>query len=246
MQRNTTILLVLILLSTACKVNHLVSQEPVFYEVDNDQALDADTTVLAMIGPYRLQLEKEMGETIGTLGANLEKGRPESSLGNLVADALLAKCRDNFSGRVDFAIANAGGLRLPGLSEGPLQRGKIFELLPFDNIMVVLEMSGAEVEDLADHMAGQGGWPQSEQLRYRIVNNAAEQVRLNGEPLEPNERYWVAMPDYVANGGSNSGFLRNIPQHSTGKFMRDLVIDYIKEQTGPITAKKDGRVEVFN
>jgi len=238
--------LCLILWLGSCKVNHFLRVEPNTYTVEEASAVGRDSSILAMIEPYKSQLDEEMDQVIGTAALDLERGRPEGTLGNLVADALAAKAEAYTGTSVSFALSNSGGLRIPALPKGDITKSDIFELLPFDNILVILELDSTLMKTLVDHMAASGGWPVSKGLSFDIVQTEAENILIGGQPLQDSVAYRVAMPDYVANGGSNSDFLIRLPQETTGRFMRDAVIEYIQEQKQPITARVEGRVEVLN
>lgn len=214
--------------------------------ISAEQVIEQDSAVQVLTAPYRSRMEAEMNEVIGTTKTALRRGRPESTLGNMVADILLAEAEKQLGQSFAFALANAGGLRIPEVPAGPLTRRTIYELLPFDNRVVVVTLTGRTVQQLADHMARQGGWPVSESFRMVIDGEAAQQVRVNGQPINPEKEYRVVMPDYVANGGSDSFFLVDLPQEDTGAFMRDVVIAYIKEKTAAgelLHFAVDGRVQ---
>lgn len=191
---------------------------------------EAGRVIADLIDPYRMDMEAEMNAVIGEVGEVMPKGYPESLLGNWVADALAIQARI-FTGKpIDFALANSGGLRIPELAAGPLKRGTIYELLPFDNVLVVVEIPGAVVLELANHMAARGGWPVSSAFRMTIQEETAAEVKIGGQALEPNSIYRVAMPDYVANGGDDCSFLEGLAQESTGFFMRDAVLEFIERK----------------
>lgn len=246
MMRKMLFWLILTPLFWGCKVNHFLRVDPVTYTVEDTQAAEPDSTILAMVQPYKMQLSKEMDQVIGVVAFDLERGKPEAPLGNLVADALKIKAEEYTRKRVDFALANSGGLRIPVLPKGEITKSDIFELLPFDNVLVILELEGSALEKLINHMAASGGWPISKGLSYHIVQYSAKDILINGKSLEEKRIYRVAMPDYVANGGDDASFLQSAPQESTGRFMRDAVIEFIQSQTQPISAKIEGRVEIQN
>ena len=213
----------------------------------SDRAAPAqDSAVLALVSPYRSRMQVEMNEVIGNLEVTLHKGSPESALGNMVADILFAEAEKRLDRTLDFAIANSGGLRIPELPAGPITRGEIYELLPFDNRVVVVTLTGKTVQQLAGHIASRGGWPVSSAFRMKIEGDKATGVEIDGQPVDPEKSYQVVMPDYVANGGDDSFFLVDAPQEDTGAFMRDVVIAYIKEKSaagGRLRFAVDGRIQ---
>lgn len=229
------------LLAVACASLEPARVSDSSFTVSEAEVAAQDSAIQALVSPYRSRMQAEMGEVIGSAAVTLEKGSPESSLGNMVADILWAQAEDILGQSFDFAIANSGGLRIPELPAGPITRGKIYELLPFDNRVVVVTLTGKTVQQLADHIAGRGGWPVSQSVQMTIESDKAVDVRIAGQPLEAEKMYRVVMPDYVANGGDDSFFLVNLPQEDTGAFMRDVVIAYIKEKAA---AGKQLRFEV--
>ena len=113
---------------------------------------EADSTLNALISDYRGQLEAEMNTVIGTIAQPLTLQKPESSLGNWMADVLWEKATYYSKRPIDFALQNYGGIRISELPAGPLTRGKIYELMPFDNQLVVLDLPGNIVDTLIQHM----------------------------------------------------------------------------------------------
>lgn len=237
-------LLVVMNLLFACATPELVRVTEDNVRVDTTRMAE-DPGMKALIAPYRAKLAEEMNLVVGHLAEALEKGYPESGLGNMVADVLQVEAQRLLGQPVDFALANSGGLRRPDLPAGPITRKMIFELLPFDNRLVVLSLSGKTVVQLIEHMADRGGWPVSETLRYVIQDGRAVDIRIDGEPIHEDRTYRVAMPDYVANGGDDCAFLVDFPQEDAGVFMRDAVIHYFaqaRQQNRALSFPLDGRV----
>jgi len=172
-------------------------------------------------------------------------GRPESRLGNWFAYLVHEQAEIYLGQPIDFAVLNAGGVRIPELPAGKITRGKIFELMPFENRLLALYLDAATVEQLVQHMAAGGGWPVSASLRYEIAGDQAQKIRINGASLQPDKTYVVAIPDYVANGGSGCSFLVDTRRQDLNRLLRDAIFDYIEKQTEAnqkLQSKIDGRV----
>ena len=233
----------------ACsKKTYLADVDPHFYRI-HAEAAEQDPDIESMIAPYKEKLDVAMGEIIGYSAKNMSKEKPESLLGNFLGDLLLAQALEISNDTVHFAVQNYGGIRIAEIAEGPVTRRKIFELMPFDNMLEILKMDSATVHRFIDHMAGGYGWPVSYTLRYKIEEKRAVQIEINGEPLRGSMTYRVAMPDYIANGGDGSYFLKELPRESTGVFIRDLIIGYIMDnyrRGGTIGAELDGRIKIVN
>lgn len=160
-----------------------------------------------MLQPYADSVNKSMNDVIAIADVTLEKKQPEGSLGNLMADAMLAKGKEKYQAHVDVAVMNFGGIRLPSIAQGNITRGKVFELSPFDNIIVLQTLTGAQLQEFFNHVASIGGWPVSG-MSYQIKNKQAVNIRIAGTPLDMNRNYTMAILDYVANGGDDAVMLK--------------------------------------
>lgn len=158
-----------------------------------------------------------------TLGVHLDRpflrdrGELESPLGNTFAEAFLASAPD-----ADVAIgmgARRGGLRAD-LPRGPLTRGTLYDVFPFDNRIVTLPMTSAELADVFERLVvrGRGGLPGISGMRVRVSCNGDQpQVTLlsaTGVPVAPTEMLLVASTDFFATRarfGSGSMPPREVP-----------------------------------
>lgn len=212
------------------------------YQVE--PSLPKDTTAGSLLWSYSQQVHKTMNEVVGMVEKTMDKKSPESEMGNFFADALLAMAREKYNTQVDAAFINFGGLRLTQLTAGPVTTGKIFEIMPFDNILILQKIKGAELQKFLDLTAGRDGWPLAG-MSMQIKNKKAVNITIGGQPLDPAATYTIANSDFIANGGDNADMLRVIPQISNGYLMRDAFIDYIKKlksQGKNISARLDNRV----
>ncbi len=196
----------------------------------NKYAAAEDKKINELIAPYKVQLDAEMNEVLGVLTDELVKSKPNSNMGNWFADILQATAETITSSEIDFALQNYGGLRVPSVAVGDLTVGNIFELMPFDNKLVVMELDGATTQKLLDRIADYGGWPISNNLRFSISSSKAINIIIKGEEFDVAHTYRVALPDYVANGGDHCSFLKELPQINTEKYIREVVIEYLRIQ----------------
>lgn len=207
-------------------------------------ALPKDSVMLGIMKPYSDSVNKSMNQVVGIADISLDKKQPESSLGNFMADAMFVSARQKFGVPVDAAFVNYGGIRITQLPKGEVTRGKIFELMPFDNLVVLQRVKGSDLQNFLDLTAGRGGWP-SAGITMQIQNKKAVNVRIGGQPLDPNKTYTIVNSDYVANGGDNADMLKVLPQQNMGYLMRDAIFDYInylKAQGKNISATEENRV----
>ena len=246
MYRNWFLFLIILLLGSACKGPQVTQVSFTNLEIAGVETEQAAAKIAELVAPYKTQMQVEMNAQIGEVAESLTKGSPESLLGNWVADVLAIQAAAYTGKPIDFAISNSGGLRIPELSAGPLYRGMIYELLPFDNMLVVLELSAEQVQKLANHMASHGGWPVSKGYKMYIKEQKGYDIRIADHLLADDRIYRVAMPDYIANGGDDCAFLVSVEQESTGILMRDAVIDFVEienEQGEHIRSSLDGRIQ---
>ena len=237
------ILLILSVLAVACSTTY-TPQSVDFVDYRVQQGRITDSSILHLLSPYSTRLNASMNEVIGQVATNLEKRQPEGTLGNVMADVMLASARKNYKKQVDAAFMNYGGIRLTQIAPGPLTRGKLFELSPFDNIVVLLEIRGNVLRQFLDHIAGRGGWPVAG-LRMSIAGKKAQDITIGGKPLNDNDQYTIAVLDYNANGGDDCNMLINLPQQNNGLIFRTQLEEYFvqlqKEGKG-ITATVEGRI----
>ena len=149
-----------------------------------------------------------------------------------------------FDGYVDFAVQNYGGLRVPVVAKGDLTVGDIYEVMPFDNKLVVLNLTGEKTLMLLNRIADYGGWPISSNLTFAIEDEKATDIMIKGESFDIKKSYRVALPDYTANGGDRCTFLMKEPQEDNDKMIRDLVIEYFQNNppSDPIVAPTGIRI----
>lgn len=198
------------------------------YKINNTGV--ANTAITALLKPYADSVNKSMNDVIAICNTDLEKKQPEGTLGNVLADAMLKMGEKKFNTRVDAAFINYGGIRLPGVSAGNITRGKIFEMSPFDNLIILQSLSGKVLQQFADFVAEKGGWPCSG-ISFTIKNKKAVNIMIGGKPLDENATYTIANNDYVVNGGDDCEVLKKIPQQNKAYIFRDAIFDYFSALT---------------
>ncbi|MGL6268956.1 MAG: 5'-nucleotidase C-terminal domain-containing protein, partial [Chitinophagaceae bacterium] len=141
-----------------------------------------DTNVSNFLKPYSGKVGETMNDVIAELGTALKKEQPNGSLGNFLADAYLAMAQKKFDPAADLAFMNNGGIRLNTIQAGPLRRGTIYEVMPFDNLLVILKLTGAQLQQYLDYIAAEGGSGIAG-LRMTIREKKATDVYINDIPL---------------------------------------------------------------
>lgn len=214
----------------------------------------ADPIAEKTIAPYRQQVTSRMAEVLGVAPFPLEKLPVESPVGNFVADLQRTQAIKITGKPVDIGLMTSGGIRTP-LKQGNLTMGDVFELMPFENELLVITVSSPVLQQLLayatqPHIYKEAGKVIStSNVTYSIQNNQPQQVFIGGQPLDSTKTYTIALSDYLANGGDNLGFLKNpVATQKTGVLLRDAIVKEIRELTAqgkPVEAKLEGRVKVL-
>lgn len=247
MYRRKFLFAALIILLTSCTTSYQPASLA-YAQYRIEKTLPSDSAMTALIQPYAVNINSVMNRVIGTSADNYNVSMPECEVGNFMADCFREMAEKKFGRKVDLAVMNRSGIR-SYLSKGPITVGKVFELMPFDNLVVLQEVKGAVLQQFLDVTAADGGWPLSRGSSLVIRNKKAADIIINGKALDLNATYMVANSDYIANGGSNCDMLKAIPQMSMGYLMRDAMTEYITALTASgkiLEPKKENRVSNGN
>lgn len=212
-----------------------------------DSTSKPDPAANELIQVYKKQLDQQMDEVIAESIFDLKKELPEGSLGNMVSDILLKYANKKSETKPDFCVLNHGGLRIPIIYQGPISVRTIFELLPFENMLVMVELKGEDCAKLFDLIADSKGAPVGG-CSMLIQNNKASNIFVQGKPFDPSKSYWVLTSDYIANGGDHADMMKSaLKTYQYDVKLRDAVIDELRLMTkngGKLIDQKDGRIKV--
>ena len=210
----------------------------------------------SLIQPYQENLAKEMNEVLVIAAEEfpIEKGKAQTKLGNLVADlshlAGINLYNTKNSQNIFMCLLNIGGLRT-SLPKGEITRGKIFELMPFENELVVVTISDEKLDELFNYL---GKYPQPisgffgvsyGEKDYKLFIDTEADFDRDSTTIT-HEGYKILTTDYLANGGDDMSFFLNpIAYETVGIKLRDAIIQYcIQENTNgkQLVGKLDGRI----
>jgi 2',3'-cyclic-nucleotide 2'-phosphodiesterase (5'-nucleotidase family) len=219
-------LLTLLFILSGCTVTkkQVVSYKAGYTAIDN--SILPDTVFEAFLSPYRKKMDTVMNEVIGYSDLPLSKAQPECTLGNFMTDAQLEYAQRKYP-KVVLAAINYGGIRIPYINAGAISKGKIYEVMPFDNMLTIVDIPGKTLRKFCNHMAAYGGWPVSG-LTYSIKGKEAIDILVNGQPVNDQAIYEAALSDYIANGGDNCDFFADCKKKYLDVFIRDILIEHIK------------------
>ena len=214
-----------------------------------------DPAIAAIVKQHEDKLDESLKVTVGTTAVELDSRRAtvrlkESALGNLFADAIR-----EFT-KADAALTNGGGIRgdRTYAAGTTLTRKDILTELPFGNVAVLLEISGADLRTaLEEGVSGiedvAGRFPQVSGLRFvfdprRPKGGRVLDVSIGGKPLDPSAIYKLATNEYMMAGGDGYASLkkgRPLIDASGGALMAGIVIDYIAAR-GTVSPAVEGRI----
>lgn len=231
-----------ILISCSSQLSYHASSD--FTSVD--ESIQQEAELVSFIEPFKENLEAKMGSVIGKTQKALTRAGRESLLGNFVTDLQLEYAQKAFGYPIDISIINNGGMR-NDLPKGPVTLGNIYELSPFDNFLVVLELQADDVKRLAEfiaerkNMAFQG-------MQITSEKDKLSELTINGKALESNKTYLLVINDYLANGGDNMEFLVGLPvKENSTTSIRDMLITMIQQKTASgeiLDAEIEGRLKI--
>lgn len=205
-----------------------------------DSTITDDPAVDKMLVAYSPRV-RELDVVIGNLKGELKRGGLGSgSLGNFVADGMRAQAALKAGKPIDLALMNSGGLRKSDFAEGELRIRDIFELLPFENALITVELNGEQMKRLLDSIVTSGLAQSGARIVYRTTadkKNETESARLRGpggeQDIDPAKTYTVVTIDYIYNvGGARSSVLREGTNlKPLGLTLRDAILAYVKSET---------------
>ena len=188
---------------------------------------------------------ERMDEVVGVLGRPLEVSRRalvNTSAGNFITDIMRERAG------ADLAIHNRGGIRT-SLGAGPVTRRQLFMILPFDNSLETITMSGADVIELFRRsIESDRKWPlefSGVQLQVRRVEGkpVLVDVLLGGEPLDPEAEVRLATNSFLGAGGDGWELLASqTVRELDGVLLRELL--EIHFDGGPATPDTEQRYEI--
>lgn len=216
-------------------------------------AIPEDPKVAAAIAPKAKEIQDTFGQVLCEAPKGLFRGRrgEENLLGYWVADLMREKAAAQLGQPVKFAITNQGGLR-SNLRPGTLKVSDIYEVLPFENELVVVEFTGAQIMQIVkEGVLRRSGEPVSGvKVELKGQPEAAQLVITweDGSPIDPKEVVKVATSDYLAASGDSMATIkqgRNLA--TTGLILRQILLD-VCEQAGkakrPVLPPAPGRYRI--
>lgn len=214
----------------------------------NGNEIAPDSEFVSIINSYKKGVDSVMLDIVVVSNSSMKRNKPSGSLDNMVTDAMMFEVDKSIELDIDFAMYNYYGLRRP-LPKGEVNRGNVYELLPFTNELTLVHLNPKGIKGLIKYVYSKGGNPLSG-INIHYVDSVDYNVSIQGEPLDTSKYYWVATSDYSANGGDKMDFFQdNDSVYYTGILIRDAIFhhfDSLKSNNIILEADSTLRVEFDN
>ena len=239
-------ILSLSLVIVACETE--TNQRKYGYNIEINQKVLSDSSIVKYYQPFKKNLEESlMNIPISYSPETYKKndGELNSTLSNMFADATYEMSNPVFnkmSGKnIDMVLLNNGGIRSI-ISRGNISEKTAFELMPFENSIVVLELSGLSIIKMIDYLRKVKLQHPISGLQITLNNDySVNEVKINGVDIENEKKYYVATTDYLLEGGDKMYFLAETTKTTDINYkMRDILIDYFKKYD-TLKLKSDNR-----
>ena len=198
-----------------------------------DQEIQADTAIENFVKPYREHINKTLDSSLAynPTGLNKQDGELNTALGNLMVDAMVEQANPVFKSRtgneIDMGLLNFGGIR-SGLDKGAVTARSAYGLMPFENEIVVVKLSGKKIQEMLNYLERAktahpvNGIEIKMNKNYEVIS-----AKINGKNIDPEASYFVATSDYLQQGGDNMNFFKEPEELFELDYkLRNALIDY--------------------
>ncbi|MCI2399166.1 bifunctional metallophosphatase/5'-nucleotidase [Aliiroseovarius subalbicans] len=218
-----------------------------------DAAVAQDEATVARVAEAAMPLEEIRSRVVAETAEAIDGERgscraQECAMGNIIADAMLARVKDQ---GIEIAIQNGGGIRA-SIDAGEVTMGEVLTVLPFQNTLSTFFVTGAVVVEalengVSQHEEGAGRFPQVAGMTYTFdvsqePGSRISDVMVGGAPIDPAKTYGVVSNNYVRNGGDGYKMFKSAENvYDFGPDLADVTAEYMAAM-GPVTPMLDGRI----
>jgi 5'-nucleotidase len=218
-----------------------------------DASVTPDADFIARIGEMGAPIEELKTRVVAETSAEITGAREgcraeECTMGNLIADAMLARVKDQ---GIEIAIQNGGGIRA-SIDAGEVTMGEVLSVLPFQNTLSTFQVTGATIvaaleNGVSQIEEGAGRFPQVAGMTYAFdpsqpAGSRISDVMVGGAPIDPGKLYGVVSNNYVRNGGDGYAmFVDAENAYDFGPDLADVTAEFMAANA-PYTPYTDGRI----
>jgi 5'-nucleotidase len=242
-----SIYLLLAIIVLSCKGNSVEKAEIKSQRIAIDENIEADPEIEEFIAPFKEHLNNTLDSTLAYNPRDMVKsdGDLNTAIGNLMADIVMEQANPIFKSRtgneIDIVLLNHGGIR-SGLDKGNISTRSAYALMPFENEIVVTELSGHKINDMLSYLErAKTAHPVSGIQIEMNQNYKVTRAEINAEKIDVAKTYFVATSDYLQQGGDNMSFFKDpIALYKVDYKLRNAIIDYFKK-VDTLKVEKDNR-----
>ena len=248
MKRVILILFITFFSIQSCENNYVLQGNRI--EVNNN--VKSDKEIVEFITPYKNKVDSKMDSILAYSPTNYDKknGLLNTAIGNMMADVALKLSNPVYKARknrdIDFVLLNHGGIRA-SISKGDITTRTAYNVMPFENSMVVCELDGETVEELINCLKLSKKAHPISGINIVLDNsyNLIE-AKINDKEISKNKIYSVATTDYLLNGGDKMDFFKKSKENTILDYkLRNILIDYFK-QIDTLSFQTDNRFIIRN
>ncbi len=242
---STLSIFVLVVFFSACSTQ-LVQKRNVLSQAKIDTNIKEDPSITQFYSTYKRSLDSQMNSVLVESEIEMQKGNGENVLANFFSDAIANTCtRKGIT--FDFAMPTTNGGIRTSLPKGKIRLQNAFELMPFENELVVLYLDGSAVTKLVQFIIEKGGQPVSG-IRIEANKNQISSISINNTPFDESKMYRVLTSDYLANGGDGIIAFKEAKKREATNFkVRDAIIDFMRNEQAngrTLNSSIDGRLKI--
>ena len=215
--------------------------------ININDSLQTKASINDFIKPYRENINKDLDSILAYSVDTYSKadGNLNTAIGNFMADVIYEEADPVFFKRtgehIDFVLMNHGGIRSI-MSKGPITKRTAFELMPFENSIVVSKLPGSQVKEMLDYLSKSKRAHPISKLKIVLDNDSnVVESSIKNNPIDFNKTYNIATNDYLITGGDGMDFFKGSEEVIVLNYkIRNAIIDYFMK-TDTISPVADDR-----
>ncbi|MFT5754075.1 MAG: 2',3'-cyclic-nucleotide 2'-phosphodiesterase (5'-nucleotidase family) [Flavobacterium sp.] len=220
----------------SCKSKNYYNYEVNGSKININETFNSDRSIEQFIAPFRTHINKDLDSVLAYCPENLDKskGKWETNIGLFMANVTYDLANPIFMKRenklIDICLLNHGGIRSL-IPKGNVTTRTAFNVMPFENSVVVIGLSGLKIRELAEYITSERKPHPLHGLKiYLNKSNEVSKIEINNLPIDDAKTYYVVTSDYLANGGdSMTFFVDSQLKYDLDYKLRNLLIDYFKK-----------------
>lgn len=228
------VLLLTFIVTISCAEKKYAVEKIVGKQININEKIQESTEIEKIIKPYREKIDADLNTVLSFAPETIDKnGKWQTPMGNFLSDITLEKSNVIFEKRenkkIDFCLLNNGGIRSI-IPKGNVTARTAYEVMPFENSTVVLEISGKVIIEIADYIVSEKKPHPLSGMTFAISpEGKPSNIRIDNQKLDETKTYYVVTSDYLANGGDNMIFFKKSSQKIDLDYkLRNIIIDYFK------------------